>query len=349
MAEYKKKTVSYMDYSDFRKIKTPEDTSGCFVIFGDEDYIKESCLATLKKLALDGGDETFNYRRLNGPNIDMDELMEAVEAFPSFAERTFVEVRDFDIYKCKEDAAEKLMAILADVPDYCCLVFYYATISFTADKRRKKLHDAVQKAAKLYEINMQEQNQLIKWIQRRFAASGQTISNDNCEYLIMLCGGLMTGLISEIEKISAYAKQKEISRGDIDAVAVPVAEAQVFKLSNAIAEKNFNEAAHLMGTLLQMNEHPVMILGLIGSQCRKLYTARLLKEQGGSIGQLVSLLDFRSEYPAKLLMNNAAKFSLGWCEKAVLACAETDYQMKNSPIDGEELLKSLFLRLAGDR
>ena len=74
-----------------------------------------------------------------------------------------------------------------------------------------------------------------------------------------------------------------------------------------------------------------------------------MKEQGGSIGQLVSLLDFRSEYPAKLLMNNAAKFSLSWCEKAVLACAETDYQMKNSPIDGEELLKSLFLRLAGDR
>ena len=89
MAEYKKKTVSYMDYSDFKKIKTPEETSGCFVIFGDEDYIKESCLTTLKNLALDGGDETFNYRRLNGPNIDLDELMEAVEAFPSFAERTF--------------------------------------------------------------------------------------------------------------------------------------------------------------------------------------------------------------------------------------------------------------------
>ncbi len=349
MAEYKKKAASYLDYSDFRKIKEPEETSGCFLIFGDEDYIKENCLASLKKLALDGGDETFNYRRLNGPNVDMDELIEAVEAFPSFAERTFVEVRDFDIYKCKEDAADKLMALLADVPDYCCLVFYYATISFSPDKRRKKLHDAVQKSAKLYEINMQEQNQLIKWIQRRFAASGQTIGNDDCEYLIMLCGGLMTGLISEIEKISAYAKEKTISRSDIDAVAVPVAEAQVFKLSNAIAEKNFNEAAHLMGTLLQMNEHPVMILGLIGSQCRKLHVARLLKEQGGSITKLMSILEFRSEYPAKLLMNNASKFSLEWCEKAVLACAETDYQMKNSPIDGEELLKSLFLKLAGER
>ncbi len=349
MADYKKKAAAYLDYSDFKKIKTPEETSGCFVIFGDEDYIKESCLAQLKKLALDGGDETFNYRRLTGPNVDLDELSEAVEAFPSFAERTFVEVRDFDIYKCKEENTERLMSILADVPDYCCLVFFYATIPFSEDKRRKKFYEAVKKAAKLYEINMQEQNMLIKWIQRRFAANNQSISTDNCEYLIMLCGGLMTGLVSEIEKISAFANSKEISRSDIDAVAVPVAEAQVFKLSNAIAENNFNEAARLMGTLLQMNEHPVMLLGLIGSQCRKLHIARLLRDKGGSIAQLVKLLGFKSEYPAKLLMNNASKFSLEWCEKAVLACAETDYQMKNSSIDGEELLKSLFLRLAGER
>ena len=63
----------------------------------------------------------------------------------------------------------------------------------------------------------------------------------------------------------------------------------------------------------------------------------------------MKVLDYKSEYPAKLLMNNASKFSLKWCENAVLACAEADYQMKNTPIDGEELLKSLFLRLAGDR
>ncbi len=349
MADYKSRASAFMDYSDFRKIKTPEELQKCYVIFGDEDYIKESCVSQLKKLSLGSGDDAFNYRRLNGPNVDMDELVEAVEAFPSFAERTFVEVRDFDLYKCRDESADKLMALLGDLPDYCCLVFVYATIEFSEDKRRKKLCEAIRKNAQLYEINMQEQNMLIKWIQRRFAAGGQSIDRDNCEYLILLCGGLMTGLISEIEKISAYAKGKEITRADIDAVAVPVVEAQVFRLSNAIAEKSFDEAAQLMGTLLQMNEHPVMLLGLIGSQCRRMYIARLMRDSGGSTQLLMKTLGFRSEYPARLLMNNAAKFSLEWCENAVLACAETDYQMKNSPIDGEELLKSLFLRLAGER
>jgi len=347
MAEKKTKSAGYLDYAEFRKIKTAEDTAGCFVLFGDEDYLKESCLAQLKKLALGDGDETFNYRRLNGPNIDFDELTEAVEAFPSFAERTFVEVRDFDLYGCKDELADRLMALLSDVPEYCCLVFMYATLEFKEDKRRKKLCEAIRKNAGLYEISMQEEKMLIRWIQRRFAANGQTISTEDCDYLILLCGGLMTGLISEIEKISAYAKQKEICRSDIDAVAVPVPEAQVFKLSNAIAERNFDEAARLMSVLLQMNEHPLMILALIGSQCRRLYMAKLTRESGGNVQSLMKTLGFRSEYPAKLLMNNASKFSLKWCEDAVLLCAEMDYQMKNSSVDPESLLKTLFLHLAG--
>jgi DNA polymerase III delta subunit len=60
-------------------------------------------------------------------------------------------------------------------------------------------------------------------------------------------------------------------------------------------------------------------------------------------------LKLRMEYPAKLLSRNVDNFSLEWCENAVLACAETDYQMKNSPLAGETLLESLFLRLVGDR
>lgn len=345
------KKSARLGYEDLRKLKEPAQLAPCYLLCGDEDYLKENALELLKKLALADGDETFNYRRLDGPNVDMDALSEAVEAFPVFAEKCFVEVRDFDLYKVKEDdgSAPKLLRLLSELPETCCLVFYYATIPFAEDKRKKKLHAAIQEAVRVVEIDAQDQGALIRWISRRFAAHGQTIGRENAEYLILICGGLMTGLISEIEKISAYAKGPEITKADIDAVAVPVAEAQVFKLSDAIAGKRFDEAASLMATLLQMNEHPLMILGLIGSQCRRLYLAKLLSEQGANAGKLMTVFGYRSEYPAKLLLNNARRFSLHWCEEAVLACAEADYRMKNSSADAEELLRSLFLRLAGER
>ncbi len=349
MAE--KKQSTRLGYEDLRKLKEPAQLAPCYLLCGDEDYLKENALAQLKKLALSGGDETFNYHRLDGPNVDLDELSDAVEAFPSFAEKSFVEVRDFDLYKVKEDdgSAPKLLRLLSDLPETCCLVFYYATIPFTEDRRKKKLNEAVKSAVNVVQIDKQSESALLNWISRRFAAHGQTISRDDAEYLILISGGLMTGLISEIEKISAYAGEKAVTRADIDAVAVPVAEAQVFKLSDAIAGKRFDEAASLMATLLQMDEHPLMILGLIGSQCRRLYLAKLLAEQGAKEGKLMNVFGFRSEYPARLLLNNARRFSRRWCEEAVLACGEADFRMKNSPADPEDVLRSLFLKLAGER
>ena len=350
MAE-KKQASPRLGFEDLRKLKEASQLAPCYVLCGDEDYLKENALEQLKKLAIGGGDETFCYHRLDGPNVDLDALSEAVEAFPGFAEKSFVEVRDFDLYKVKEDdgSAPRLLRLLADLPETCCLVFYYATIPFTEDKRKKKLHEAIRRAVQVVEIDAQNQGALIRWIARRFAAHGQTISRENAEYLILICGGLMTGLVSELEKISAYAKEKEISRADIDAVAVPVAEAQIFKLSDAIAGKRFDEAASLMATLLQMNEHPLSILGLLGGQCRRLYLTKLLAAQGATEAKLVSVFGFRSDYAAKMLLSNARRFSLHWCEEAVLACGEADYRMKNSSADPEDLLRSLFLKLAGER
>lgn len=343
-----KKNDEYRSYADFRKIKSAEDIGSCYVFFGDEDYLKEICVNELRRKLLTEDEETFNYHKFSSPT-ELDEISEAIESFPSFAEHSFIEVRDLDIFKLNEKNAETLIEILSDIPDYCCLVFVYSTIEFSPDKRRKKLYEALSSHAGLYEIAAQGQNMLINWIKRRFAANGQEISNEDCEYMIMLCGGLMTGLISEIEKITAYAAGKLISRSDIDAVVVPVLEAQIFKLSDMISEKKFNDAARLMSTLLQMNEEPMLLLGLIGSQCRKLYVTKLIKKRGGGVRDIMSELKLRMEYPAKLLSRNADNFSLAWCEDAVLACAETDYQMKNSPLDGETLLKSLFLRLVGER
>ena len=80
------KKSARLGYEDLRKLKEPAQLAPCYLLCGDEDYLKENALELLKKLALADGDETFNYRRLDGPNVDMDALSEAVEAFPEMPE-----------------------------------------------------------------------------------------------------------------------------------------------------------------------------------------------------------------------------------------------------------------------
>ena len=57
-------------------------------------------------------------------------------------------------------------------------------------------------------------------------------------------------------------------------------------------------------------------------------------------------LAFLQDYPARKTMSAAARVSQEFCDKAVILCTETDYQMKTSYDDPERLLELLILRLA---
>ena len=204
---------------------------------------------------------------------------------------------------------------------------------------------ALKKHAHVVNFQRQEQGDLVDWLARRFRAAGKSIGTEDARYLIFLCGDLMTNLIGEIEKIGAYAKQKHITRADIDAVATPQLDAVVFRMTDAIGERNFDRAMAVLGELYQMQEAPIKIMWSLGRQMRQIYSARLALEQGRGTSYVASLWSLKP-YPADKLMASAKRFSLKWCRKAVIKCGQTDLAMKSTGQDGQELLTTLLLELS---
>lgn len=316
-----------------------------YLLWGEEDYLREYYTDRIKGLLLPKGLEDLNYKRFEGKNVDIDGVREAVDSLPVFSERTIVEVRDFDIYKCASDKKAAIEKILRDIPDYCCLIFSFTSPGFKPDGRTK-IHTLIKETGVVVEFNKQEQSDLVNWVRRRFAAMNKEIDRREAEFLIFYCGGLMTGLISEIEKIGAYAKNKKISRIDIETVGSPVLDAVAFKLTDALARKDFEESAKILGDLLAMRESPIMILALVGRQARQLFTARLAIDSGKGADYIQKLWSMKSSYPARMTMNSAKRLSTSWCREAVIMCAETDLKMKSTGIDGEILITELFIHLA---
>ena len=73
-----------------------------YLLYGQEDYLRERFVDELKKIC-SADDAGFNCKRIDGPSVDMNELSEAVDSVPFFAERSYVEVRGFDVNKCKDN------------------------------------------------------------------------------------------------------------------------------------------------------------------------------------------------------------------------------------------------------
>lgn len=324
---------------------------GCAYIFrGEESYLREHYLEEIRKKLVPAGFEEFNYHKVEGKDLSVQSLSEIAEAMPMLSERTLVVVVDFDLFKLNEEQRTKMIAFLEDIPPYCCVVFVYDTIEYKPNKTMKKLWKAVTDHVEDVEFRAADNGDLVAWIARRFKALGKEIDRQTAEYLIFTCGGLMTGLVPEIIKIGTYAKGKAITQKDIDAVADPVLSAEVFKLSDAVLQSDYDRAASILGDLLKMQTEPIMILAALGAQLRRIHTARLAIDSGKDRYWLMELWEMKSDYPAKLLLTAARRTSTDWCAEAVKMCQVLDRRMKSEKgIDAAGELKLLLVRLGAQR
>ena len=317
-----------------------------YIFHGEEAYLRDFYLGQMKKKLLSACMEAFNLHTFQAKECDPKALGQVIDCLPMMSQRTMVVVYDYDLFKAPADHREALAALFADLPEYVCLVFVYDLIEYKADARTK-LAAAIKAHGAVVKFSRQEQGDLVDWIRRRFRALDHDIDSELARYLIFLCGDLMTGLISEIGKIGAYARHRAVTRADIDAVATPQLDAVVFQLTDAIAAGDFDKASSVLADLLHMGEPPIKLLSVLGRQLRQLYSARLAMEERKGTGYLVELWGMRSAYPAQKLMDAARRFDRSWCRYAVLEAARTDLAMKSQVgADGEELLIDLILKLA---
>lgn len=314
-----------------------------YVFHGEETYLRDHYLGRLREAVLTGGLGEFNRHDLSARDMSPHALEEAVDCLPMMAERTLVEVADFDLFKAGEKDREEYVRILSNLPDYCCLVLLYDVLEYKPDARTK-LAQTVKAHGVVVNFARQSPRELADWVRRHFKAQGKEIDPRLCEELIFLCGDLMHTLQQEIGKIAAYAKGERITRADVEAVATPQLSAVVFRIADAIGEKNFDKAASTLGELYQMQKTPYEIMGAFGKQMRQLYSARLALDGGKNAAWVSQLWGMR--YPADRLMVSARRFSLPWCRNAVIRCAQTDLAMKSTGQDAKELMTTLLLELA---
>lgn len=250
----KSKPDNRLNYGEVSRELKSGGPARLYLLYGREDYLREAFLGELKALCLPEGEDDFSYHRLDGKNLDMRELSDAVNALPFLTERTLTEVRGYDFARCRDAEAASLERLISDIPDCCTLVFVQDT-DFEPDQRTKIIK-AVAKYGKLIDFTSQGQGPLVQWIRKRFAALGKNATPDACLTLIYLSGELMNGLIPEIEKIAAGTAGELVTAEDVSRLALRIPEARVFEMTDYLAARDYDGAARTLADLMSMGEEP---------------------------------------------------------------------------------------------
>ena len=122
------------------KAQTPQNV---YLFYGEETYLRDRYLEELRQLLVPAGFEEFNYHRLPGKGLTVQDLTETVEAMPMMAQHTLVVVTDMDLFRLDEGQRGLLIELLGDFPEYCTLVFVYDVLAYKRDGKMKKLCAAI--------------------------------------------------------------------------------------------------------------------------------------------------------------------------------------------------------------
>lgn len=344
-----KKEVSG-NFEQFKRELKADEFRSFYLFHGQEHYLRDHYLQMLRDKLLTGPALEFNYHRFTQENMDFQQMADAVDALPMMAQHSLVQVDDCDLTKLTESDRERLIAILSDIPDYCTVIFVFDTVPFKVDGRQKKLKEAID-AGFAVEFACQGQRELNTWIKRRFRSHDKDIDERLCEHLTFLTGGTMTALAAEIEKIAAFCSGDVVTPQDIASVVIPVLDAEVFDLTGAITDGDYEKALQKLRTLLQMQEEPIPLLGAIGGQMRRLYYAKVAMNAGkgeSGVAELLKASAGRAPHPYVLqkTMTTARRLSDAFCAKAVALCMEADIQLKSYSGDDQRVLELLLLSLA---
>lgn len=341
MADYKNKK-SNDAYNKLRADLKNGTLAPLYAFCGEERYLLEFMLGKLRATVAKGTEE-FNYKRLDGKTLTVQELQEAVDAMPVFSDRVFVEVQDYDMSRLGESEREELIRILSDIPEYTTVVFVFPGGEMKLDGR-VKANARLKALFTQVDFNPQESGDLIKWVMRHAKEAGKTIDRASAEYLIFITDGLMTTMTGEIEKLGAYCTGDAITKADIDAVVTPTLEANLWALIDAIADGNHTLSAKLMTGMLENNESAGGIIYFVSQRLRQLLSTRAMLDSGATMQEIQSALGVK-DYPAKKLVGAARKQSVKRWRHDLSAALDAAYSLNSNYRREKEIMAELIARL----
>ena len=325
----------------FAQVKKGE-IARAYLFEGEEEYVKERALETLRQKLLPEGLEALNETMLQNPAAA--QLIECAEMVPVMAEKRLV-VANECAYVAKaagdSDGAERLTKYLDALPETTCIVFY---VKGLADGR-KKLSQALKKKAAAVRFDPLTDAELNKWIAGQFRPLGKTIAPQTAMQLTFTSGRELMLLSQEIKKLAAFVGERtEITPADVERAATRTAECTVFQMVDALVAGKAAEAFRLLAVLLENGEARIGVLAMIARQYRNMLYYKLSREAGMPEPEIARQIGV-PPFAVRRLADQARRESAQALKEKLDLCVDTDYAIKSGRMRDDAALERAMMRL----
>jgi DNA polymerase III subunit delta len=253
---------------------TPRSGPGVYLLLGEETWLADETLAKLLRELLPASERDLNLDVLDTGETPVQDIIAKCDTLPFFGTCRVVVLRLRDERDIRPGGPEMLAAYLEQGPPPSTLIVVAEKLD-----RRRRLFTVLQRIARIIPCRQMDPEELPRWVRARVAAAGKTIVPQAAEALVMLAGGNLRELASEIDKLVAYVgARRAIAPADVHEVTSHVAAATVFDLMDAVGLRQTERALRLLQVVLT-GESPVRVLFMLSDQIRMLLRTKALDDR----------------------------------------------------------------------
>lgn len=302
------------------------------LLCGEELYYRSQIAKAVPDYVF--GDTPAADREINvfEKNTDLSELSAAINTYPFFCGQSLIVLKDEKLWLAKGESAqqalERLMAIVSDVPDYCTLL-----ISASKLDKRTKLYKQLKKIALVCDCSSLRPYELGPWLDEQAERYGARFDNEAVgtimEYLAPVEQAPLQLLQQEIAKLAIYAgERKHWTRQDILDIFAALPEASDFALTNFIMGGRLKEALEALATARKNGTNILPMCGMVSAKLRQVLRYLELKRSGYDQKGLMEELGVRHPYAMKMLTQQSRRFDEAALKQALLAIARLNVQLR---------------------
>lgn len=321
-----------------------------FILHGDDKMAVEAFIDGLVSRMGDPSMAELNTTHLDGRLASDEDIRTATLAMPFLSDRRLVIMAN-PLARLNNPAShERFIKLLDGLPDTTALVLviedhlhYRGWDVLKPEQWLMKWVSTAGKRVLVRECPLPGAREMPGWIIKQAQAAGGKFTQEAALALADHTGSDTALAAQEIDKLLTYVNsQRPVEMDDVALLVVTGGPVNVFKMVEALAERNSRQSVRLLHALLAETE-PSHLFGLIVRQFRFLLQIREILDEGGDQNQVVR--EFKSLTYASQYVSQARRFTQAELDAVHHRLLELDEAIKTSQVPDELALELLVTEI----
>ncbi len=274
----------------------------------------------------------LSYHLYYGDEARAAEVADAARTVPFLTEYRVVVVHAAEMYET-ESAGGALHAYLESPSDTTLLLLVASRID-----KRLRLFKLCEKHGVVVECPEMRQGEAAAWARAEAQARGKKLGTNASVLLVERSGTKLSDVLNAVTLVCNYVGNETIiQETDVHAACADVAEEDVWKLTDAIAQSDTGKALATLQNLFDMNKSEFEVLGTITWLIKNAYFAAT------SDGARLKAYSVQKARPL------ADKLGKEKIRDAFALCMNTEVMLRSTGVDRTLALELLVIKLAAPR